>query len=63
MLVATKDDPDAMRIVARYLSYIACLSTRIVHDESAVPEINEDMCERLQAIKLMWVVLQFDLER
>ncbi len=60
MLAATKDNLYAMRILVRhYVSYIACLSIRKVHDEygSTYYEINEDMCERLQT-KLR-VVLQF----
>ena len=65
ILAATKGDPGAMSIVVQhYASYIAYLSTRKVRDEygNFYYGIDEDIRERLQA-KLMWAVLQFDLER
>ena len=65
ILAATKGDPEAMRMVVQYYnSYIAYLSMQKLRTESGniYYGIDEDLRERLQA-KLMWVVLQFDLER
>ena len=51
-------------VVQYYNSYIAYLSMQKLRTESGniYYGIDEDLRERLQA-KLMWVVLQFDLER
>ena len=61
ILVATKGDPEAMKLVVQHFSgYIASLSMRKLYDErgNAYYGVDEDIRERLQA-KLMRTVLRF----
>ena len=64
LLVATKGDPDAMKIVLQHFSgYIARLSMRTLYDErgNVYFGVDHDIRERLQA-KLMMAVLTFKAE-
>ena len=64
IVVATKGDPDAMKIVLQHFSgYIARLSMRKLYDErgNVYFGVDHDIRERLQA-KLMMAVLTFKAE-
>ena len=64
IVVATKGDPDAMKIVLQHFSgYIARLSMRKLYDErgNVYFGVDHDIRERLQA-KLMMAVLSFRTE-